>query len=648
VTVSASYTAPTGNCAQSITVTFTATDACGNTATETKSFTVDDKTAPAITAPAPLELTCDQSVDHSAAITAWLSSASVADNCDTDITITNDYSSYAQSCGNVITVKFNAVDDCGNAALEVESTLTFIDVTAPVITVPEELVLACDQSTDHAAAISGWLASAAASDECDQDVTISHDYTGYTQACGQVITVTFTATDDCNNASTATSSIRFTDDVAPVLTAPNPLILECEPGTDYRTIIEDWLTSASFTDNCDLELVIGNDYETYNQGCGENIPVTFTATDACGNEALPVTSTITFIDEVAPVIIAPEPLVVTCNQAVDHSDVIAAWLEEAVVSDNCDSYITVSNDFTTYTQGCGQEITVMFMAQDICGNDAEPVTSTITFTDVTAPVITFCPEDLTLEGDESTDPAATGFATAADDCDTAPVVTYADEIIDGAIAVEYTIERTWTATDACGNTVSCVQLIDIGDTTPPVIICPMQPSTIMVDWDICEASGFDLGQPIVSDNVSTLANIEVYSNKPESFPVGITTVIWTAVDEAGNTATCEQLVIVPDVYDVDVPTGFSPNGDGINDYFRISGMCLYPEARMEIFSRWGAKVYEKDRYGNTDVHGNVDAWWDGRATVNGSRDEILPAGTYYYILKLTNSEMRKGAVYINR
>ncbi|PZD78088.1 gliding motility-associated C-terminal domain-containing protein [Mesonia sp. K7] len=93
---------------------------------------------------------------------------------------------------------------------------------------------------------------------------------------------------------------------------------------------------------------------------------------------------------------------------------------------------------------------------------------------------------------------------------------------------------------------------------------------------------------------------------------------------------------------------FSPNGDGINDTFIIEGIENYPNNKLEVYNRWGNMVYEKRGYDNS---------WDGistaRATLN--INEILPVGTYYYILKLGAHKVtgniartKTGWIYINR
>ena len=71
-----------------------------------------------------------------------------------------------------------------------------------------------------------------------------------------------------------------------------------------------------------------------------------------------------------------------------------------------------------------------------------------------------------------------------------------------------------------------------------------------------------------------------------------------------------------------VPNAFSPNGDGINDTWRIQYLESYPGATIEVFNRYGQKVFESTGY-TTE--------WDG--FFNGSP---LPVGTYYYIINPRN------------
>ncbi|MCG8577953.1 MAG: gliding motility-associated C-terminal domain-containing protein [Flavobacteriales bacterium] len=98
--------------------------------------------------------------------------------------------------------------------------------------------------------------------------------------------------------------------------------------------------------------------------------------------------------------------------------------------------------------------------------------------------------------------------------------------------------------------------------------------------------------------------------------------------------------------DVKVPQGFSPDGDGINDTFVLTGADFYEEGKLTVFNRWGKKVYESINYQND---------WDGTNQFAGDGTKELPVGTYFYIFEpnQTNAdgdeiEPTKGFVYIQR
>nr|WP_315197505.1 gliding motility-associated C-terminal domain-containing protein [uncultured Flavobacterium sp.] len=73
----------------------------------------------------------------------------------------------------------------------------------------------------------------------------------------------------------------------------------------------------------------------------------------------------------------------------------------------------------------------------------------------------------------------------------------------------------------------------------------------------------------------------------------------------------------------------SPDGDGLNDFFRILGIECYPKNTVEIFNRWGVKVYEAEGYNNDTIA--FKGISEGRVTVNKS--DGLPSGTYFYVVK---------------
>ena len=99
-----------------------------------------------------------------------------------------------------------------------------------------------------------------------------------------------------------------------------------------------------------------------------------------------------------------------------------------------------------------------------------------------------------------------------------------------------------------------------------------------------------------------------------------------------------------------IPNVFTPNGDGIHDYFEISCLYNYSNAEIEIFNRNGNLLYTRDHYGNIDYWGSKDkAFWNGRSenSLNFMGSE-LPVGTYYYILKLSTGKVYTGFVFLGK
>ena len=77
-----------------------------------------------------------------------------------------------------------------------------------------------------------------------------------------------------------------------------------------------------------------------------------------------------------------------------------------------------------------------------------------------------------------------------------------------------------------------------------------------------------------------------------------------------------------------VPDGFSPNGDGINDQFVIRGLSASTTVMLEVYNRWGHRVYRNLHYQND---------WDGTSNQDPrAAGKGLPDGTYYYQIRLSD------------
>lgn len=93
-------------------------------------------------------------------------------------------------------------------------------------------------------------------------------------------------------------------------------------------------------------------------------------------------------------------------------------------------------------------------------------------------------------------------------------------------------------------------------------------------------------------------------------------------------------IIMPDC-SLFIPNVFTPNGDGVNDYFIIQGIENFPHNQLLILNRWGREILQFSGYKNE---------WDGRDASGG----LVAEGVYYFILKLSNGKELHGSVTIIR
>lgn len=154
--------------------------------------------------------------------------------------------------------------------------------------------------------------------------------------------------------------------------------------------------------------------------------------------------------------------------------------------------------------GCG-DFPVTLTVTDWCGNVGTCTTSVQTIE--TVPPNIMCPPDLQVSCDNNLAPNLTGQATATDNCPPAPVITYSDQLV-GVLPCNGVVQRSWTATDSCGNQASCVQNIVVLDNVPPMIACP-QDLTVGTDPGQCYYTGA-IPVPTATDNCNPNPAVTCY------------------------------------------------------------------------------------------------------------------------------------------
>ena len=190
------------------------------------------------------------------------------------------------------------------------------------------------------------------------------------------------------------------------------------------------------------------------------------------------------------------------------------------------------------------------------------------------------------------------------------------------------------------------------ETANSIVISPADTTSFWVEITngTCSDTLFGSVNPPDEDEVFSLPDV-VYLNVGDEYyltgPAGFAAYSWLPSDQlsansgqtviftAGETQwiTLEALhptgcvlvePILMVVVDVDIPNGFSPNGDSYNEYFVIQDLDDYTEKKLSVWNRWGDIVLEQDNYQND---------WDGTCQTSlcmGSGQ--LPEGTYFYLL----------------
>ncbi len=130
---------------------------------------------------------------------------------------------------------------------------------------------------------------------------------------------------------------------------------------------------------------------------------------------------------------------------------------------------------------------------------------------------------------------------------------------------------------------------------------------------------------------SFLSSDTVYS--PVSKPVDDIRYTFTVTGEGG--CSVSDTIFIKVLKSPEIPNAFSPNGDGINDTWDIKYLESYPGATVDVFNRYGQIVFRSFGYNRA---------WDGR-----SNGQVLPIGTYYYIINPKNGKpMYTGSITIIR
>lgn len=178
------------------------------------------------------------------------------------------------------------------------------------------------------------------------------------------------------------------------------------------------------------------------------------------------------------------------------------------------------------------------------GLETEECVQIIIVKDTTPPTIC-CPPDIELECDQSyKNPKVTGEPEVSDRCEKNPKVTFSDEVICGKVPQIKIVKRTWTVTDSCGQSSSCVQTIKLLDSEAPVIT---PPKNITVD-KCTPTNPARTGRATAVDKCDPNPKITFCDVVEPGKCCKVKRLIrtWKATDCSGNSSTAEQIIRIVD------------------------------------------------------------------------------------------------------
>ncbi|MCB0763133.1 MAG: hypothetical protein KDB84_00395, partial [Flavobacteriales bacterium] len=340
-------------------------------------------------------------------------------------------------------------------------------------------------------------------------------------------TVTVTASNGCSASFTVSVTENDCDKCPPLIISCGPdVTIEC--GTsDHPYDVGHPIFRKS--EECP-EVTVGWRDEWFGS-CPYTLVRTWTATDATGAVEICI-QTITVVDTQPPMIMnIPADVLVSCAHVPEASD--AVWATDA-----CKEAYPVMVDDEYIAGDCPGSYLIRrtYWSEDDCGNVGSAVQE-ISVVDMEAPDLNGVPADVTVE---CTAIPKAPKVEAFDGCDPNVEVHLEETIIPGQCAGAYTLVRTWSATDNCGNNATMAQTITVVDTQGPVFQCI--PQDITVDCYTIPAPIECTAVDACSDQVDvTMMETKTGDGCKASYTITRT---WTATDDCGNATTVDQLIHV--------------------------------------------------------------------------------------------------------
>ncbi|TNF32447.1 MAG: HYR domain-containing protein, partial [Bacteroidetes bacterium] len=501
-------------------VQLTVTDVNGNQSLCTATVTVVDTLAPTAICQ---DVTVQLDQNGAATVLAADVDNGSFDNCGS-VTVSISPNSFDCTVSSPGQVELTVTDAAGNSST-CSATVNLLENTPPTA-VCQDATVQLDEFGN--ASISATDVDGGSFDNCGiADLSVNPA----TFDCSNLgeNTVTLTATDASGNSSVCTATVTVQDVLPPVAVCQDISIQLDANG--LASVSANAVNNGS-TDNCGISNISVSPNEFNCQSLGIT-PVTLTVTDINGNSST-CTANVDVLDTIPPTAICED---VTVELDIDGNATITANQVNNGSADAC-GVATITLDNTNFD--CTQlGVNVVELTVTDNNGNASTCAANVTVVDVTDPAAV-C-QSITVYLDESGEVTVSAIdvdAGSTDNCAVADLQLSQTAFTCSDLGQGFV---TLTVSDASGNADDCVAVLTIVDTVAPAITgCPADITVVPESSDCSPMVVWT--EPAAADNCSATMSSNFTSG--DDFPVGSTTVTYTAIDPSGNTTTCTFIVTV--------------------------------------------------------------------------------------------------------
>ena len=443
--------------------------------------------------------------------------------------------------------KWEAKDNCGFKDT-CKQIVTVLDSSVPVLFAMPHKTVECGEAWgfDLPTAIDSGDGSPLA-------ISLVAVVTNILSASVTAVTSTWETSDGCGHTARGSQIVTIEDRTPPEFAAVLDRTVE---------LGEAWAFDApSAFDACSgtaVELAVSSTMTNFSRGGSFSATRSWIATDAGGNTSI-LSQTVTVIDTMPPALNAPADLRVRAG---------TAWSFGIPEMSDAGGAVTLAVEGTITNRACGGSYMARrsWRATDTSGNSAL-CSQSVTVTDDEAPIVT-CPAAKTVEAGLDW-----GFdlPTAIDTGDAGNVpLTIRGNTTNAAPGGGSIITRVWRATDSCGNSAECSQVVTVVDTLPPVF-APLPAGAVYRCFG-------DVPPPAVVEAMDTADGRLVAACQTLTNGVCPASIIhtWTVSDRQGNTATASQtnLVVIEPLRIIVEPTDRAVcAGERVELCVEVAGGC---------------------------------------------------------------------------